>query len=337
MDKYEMLRQVSRTFALSIEQLPGILRDSITMAYLLLRVSDCLEDCEAIPTGDKPQLLRLWAEVLEKKEPVEHLVEKISYLDGESDAEIYVAQHAGYVLDELYRLPEDLQKILVLHVNDTSRGMARWQEHGPYVEDEAEMDDYMHCVAGIVGYLLTDVFAWYSPRFAKIKDKVMPLSREYGLGLQAVNILRGMRKDYERGWVYVPRTFYEKVGLTRDTLFLPENLDKSILVVNMLAEKAERHLANGITYLISFPAWQHHVRLACMWPLFFAVKTLALSRNNTDVILDEVKITRNQIKDIMFKTQLFGWSNNWVKHFYKELSTPAHNSPELKGSFSTTP
>src|SRR5215210_5869283 len=40
--EYEMLRAVSRTFALSIEQLPRVLRDSITIAYLLLRVSDCL-------------------------------------------------------------------------------------------------------------------------------------------------------------------------------------------------------------------------------------------------------------------------------------------------------
>jgi farnesyl-diphosphate farnesyltransferase len=330
MDKYEMLRQVSRTFALSIEQLPGVLRDSVTMAYLLLRVSDCLEDCDAIPTENKPGLLRLWAAVLEKKEPVENLVEKIAHLDGQSDAEIYVAQQSGYVLNELYRLPDELQRILVLHVKDTTLGMARWQEHGPYVEDEAEMDDYMHCVAGIVGYLLTDVFAWYSPRFAKIKDRIMPLAREYGLGLQAVNILRGMRKDYERGWVYVPRTFYEKVGLTRDSLFLPENLDKSMQVVNMLADKAERHLANGMTYLTSFPAWQYQLRLACMWPLFFAVKTLALSRNNADVILQEVKMTRNQVKDIMVKTQLLGWSNNWVKHFYKELSAPV-----IKGVYST--
>ena len=321
MEKYEMLRQVSRTFALSIEQLPGILRDSITLAYLLLRVSDCLEDCELIPAKDKPELLRLWVKVLEKTESVEQLVENISYLDSKDDAEIYVAQNANYVLNELSRLPVDLQNILITHVKETTLGMARWQEHGPFVEDEAEMDDYMHCVAGIVGYLITDIFAWYSPGFAKIKEKVMPLSREYGLGLQTVNILRGMRKDYERGWVYVPKSYYEKVGLTRDSMFLPENLDKSMQVIDMLANKAERHLINGMTYLTSLPAWQHQIRLSCMWPLFFAVKTLALSRNNAAVILQEVKITRNQVKDIIVKTRLLGWSNNWLKYFYKELST----------------
>jgi farnesyl-diphosphate farnesyltransferase len=250
------------------------------------------------------------------------LVSRIAYLDGTNDAEIQVVQQAKYILDQFGHLPPELQKIIKMHVQETSLGMAKWQEHGPYVETEAEMDDYMFYVAGVVGYLLTDVFAWHSSRFAMLKEKVMPLAREYGLGLQTVNILRGLRKDYERGWVYVPRTFYEQFGLTRDSLFFPENLDKSLQVVNLLADKAERHLSNGMIYLTSFPVWQHQIRLACMWPLFFAVKTLALSRNNASVILEEVKMSRQEVKDIMFKTKLMGWSNDWLCHYYQELLIP---------------
>ena len=101
--------------------------------------------------------------------------------------------------------------------------MARWQEHGPFVETEDEMDDYMHEVAGRVGYLVTDLFGWYSPIIQKRKAQLRPLAREFGLALQTVNIIRGLRKDYERGWVFVPRTFYEPLGLTRDSLFAQEN------------------------------------------------------------------------------------------------------------------
>jgi len=36
----ELLRMASRTFAIGIEQLPGVLCDAGTVAYLLLRVSD---------------------------------------------------------------------------------------------------------------------------------------------------------------------------------------------------------------------------------------------------------------------------------------------------------
>ena len=54
----ETLRNVSRTFAISIEQLPLALRDAVTIAYLLFRVSDCLEDHAELEPGQKTELLR---------------------------------------------------------------------------------------------------------------------------------------------------------------------------------------------------------------------------------------------------------------------------------------
>ncbi len=321
MNHHEMLRGVSRTFALSIEQLPQILRDSITVSYLLLRVSDCLEDHETMVPKQKADLLRLWAHALGGDVPIENLTSNIADLDG-SDPEIYVAQQAQVIIEQLYNLPPEIQESIVERVNRTSLGMARWQDHGPFVENEEEMDDYMHQVAGRVGYLLTDIFAWHSPIIRERKEQLMPLAREYGLALQTVNIIRGMRKDYERGWVYVPRTFYEQVGLTRDTLFTPENLDKAMQVVDMLANKAENHLWHGMTYITAFPRHQHRIRLACMWPLFFAVRTLAISRNNANVLLTEAKMGRDQVKKIMLNTKYFGWSNHWLVRYYKYLARP---------------
>ncbi|HEX9925692.1 MAG TPA: squalene/phytoene synthase family protein [Anaerolineae bacterium] len=321
MQHYEMLRKVSRTFALSIEQLPHILRESITVSYLLLRISDCLEDHAYLPPKDKADLLRLWAQVLGGDTPVEHLTSHIADLDG-TDPEVYVAQQAQLIIEQLHTLPLPVQEAIIERVNRTSLGMARWQDHGPFVEDEAAMDDYMHQVAGRVGYLLTDIFAWHSPIIRERKEQLMPLSREYGLALQTVNIIRGMRKDYERGWVYVPRTFYEEVGLTRDSLFAPENMDKALQVVDMLANKAENHLWHGMSYITAFPRHQHRIRLACMWPLFFAVRTLAISRNNANVLLAEAKMGRDQVKMIMSSTKFFGWSNHWLVRYYRYLARP---------------
>ncbi len=320
MNQYiQMLRMVSRTFTLSIEQLPQILRDSITLAYLLLRVSDYLEDNETMTVPRKVTLLQLWDKILAGQKPVRELVDEVANLD-ESDPEVYVTQHADSLLDFLHTLPTDLQQHIIQRVKRTTLGMARWQEHGPYVEDEAALDDYMHQVAGRVGYLLTDIFAWYSPVIRKRKEELMPLSREYGLALQTVNIIRGMRKDYERGWVFVPQTFLEQVGVTPDQLFAPEYEDKAIQVVNLLAQKAERHLRHGLEYIAAFPIHQHRIRLACMWPLFFAAKTLALSQNNINVLLNEVKMTRHDVTHIMRQTTLMGWSNRWLNRYYESLS-----------------
>ncbi len=314
----EMLGAVSRTFALSIERLPSDLRDMVTTAYLLFRVSDCLEDNSLLVADRKAELLRIWARVLTDSIPVTSLTGKIIHLD-ENDPEVYVAQHAGELLDGLRKFPGPIQEIITKHVNETSLGMARWQEIGPEVRNEEEMDDYMHQVAGRVGYLMTDLFAWYSPVIRERKENLLPLSRHFGLALQTVNIIRGMRKDYERGWVYVPRSFYEPLGLTRDEIFDPENAVKVLRIVDRLADKAETHLLYGLDYIMGIPKWLHGIRLACMWPLLFAVRTLAVSRNNIDVVLSETKITRGDVKRIVRDTTLFGWSNSWLANYYDRL------------------
>lgn len=316
----EMLRTVSRTFALSIERLPPRLRDFVTTAYLLFRVSDCLEDNNSLVAQHKAELLRMWAHVLADNMPVTSLTGEIVNLD-ENDPEVYVAKHADELLDGLRRFPQPVQEIITRHVNETSLGMARWQEIGPEVRDEEELDDYMYQVAGRVGYLLTDLFSWYSPVIRERREKLLPLSRHFGLALQTVNIIRGLHKDYERGWVYVPRTFYEPLGLTKDDLLSLDNAAKILMMVDRLADKAETHLQYGLNYITMIPKWLHGIRLACMWPLLFAVKTIAVSRNNINVVLTEAKITRSDVTKIIRDTTLFGWSNSWLTSYYNRLHT----------------
>ena len=319
-----MLRKVSRTFALSIEQLPPPVCDIITIAYLMFRVADCIEDHDAMPPARKAILLRQWAGVLQGREPVQEFVRSIDDLDADGDPEIEVAQNAHMVLDGLAALEQHPRDILIRHVCDTSLGMARWQEHGPFVEDEAAMDDYMHEVAGRVGYLLTEVFAWYDPKIAANTETLMKLGREFGLALQTVNIIRGMRKDYERGWVFVPQCMHEEEGLTRDSIFLPENRERAMRVVARLADKAEQHLANGLAYIMLLPSFSRRIRLFCIWPLLFAVKTLALSRSNPAVISSEAKITRPQVKRIVAISSLIWWSDVLLGWYYRMLSKPGY-------------
>ena len=318
MNPYEMLRNVSRTFSLSIEQLPPVLRETVTAAYLLFRIADCLEDHTEIDAERKAHLLRLWGNILTGSRPVRDLIVEISDLD-DNDPEVYVARHADSVMQYLNTIPEQPRNILTSHVYQTSQGMARWQEHGPFVTTEEEMDDYMHQVAGRVGYLLTDVFSWYSPAISKIRERLMPLGREFGLALQTVNIIRGLRKDYERGWVYVPTTFFGKNGLSRDDFFDRNNRDKALSVVNLLIDKAKRHLHDGLTFITLLPRSERRIRLFCIWPLLFAVKTLALSKNNPDVLTSETKITRHQVKNIVLVSRMLFWSNFCLIRYYHFL------------------
>ena len=318
----DLLRTASRTFAIGIEQLPAVLCDAGTVAYLLLRVSDYLEDNEDMPPDDKLVLLNLWVEILNGDAESGALTSQLQDADT-SNPDALVALHTADILERLASLPDEVQEIIRKHVIHTTQGMARWVERGPQVDNEADMDDYMFEVAGRVGYLLTNLFAWYSRAIRNKKDVLMPLAREFGLALQTVNVIRGLRKDYERGWVYIPKDFLAAVDLTAQELFEPENRAEAIQVLDMLSDKAERHLHAALVCVKTLPQWHHRIRLACIFPLMFAIRTLAISRRNTQVFESEAKMSREEVKRIVKDATLWGWSNLWLDSYYQKLAVVA--------------
>lgn len=319
MELKDMLRASSRTFAIGIERLPKDLSHALTIAYLLLRVSDYLEDNAEMPPQQKVRLLYLWDKVLGGELPPVHLMTELTYPPSETPDSL-VARHADYLYQELMAIPEGMRLPILKHVRDSTIGMARWVARGPLVKNEADMDDYMHEVAGRVGYLVTELFAWYSNTIRQHLDQLTPLAREFGLALQTVNVIRGLRDDYERGWIFVPESFCDQVNLPRESLFDPSREQDALVVVNMLIQKAERHLEVAKDYLKALPPWQHSIRLACMFPLLFAVRTLAICRNSHNVLYSEAKMQREEVKKIVRDSTIWGWSNWWVDYYCRRLN-----------------
>ena len=175
-------------------------------------------------------------------------------------------EHADEVLAAIRRLPEDPHAYIIEEARESAWGMARWQMRGPVVKDEDDLDDYMFEVAGRVGHMLTRIFAWHYAPLRGLMDDLMPLAREFGLALQTVNVIRGLAKDYQRGWIFVPESFCARVGLKPPDLFKPENLEKSLAVVDMLADKAEGHLRAGWRTSSASPAVPPHPAGACGRP-----------------------------------------------------------------------
>jgi len=320
MNSHDLLRITSRTFALGIERLPRILCDAVTVAYLLLRISDYLEDNGEMGADEKIMLLNMWVNILRGEGDADELVAKVADVDV-SNPDAIVTQHAREILLHLRSLPYDVQEIIVHHVINSTQGMARWTRTGPNVNDEADLDDYMFEVAGRVGYLVTQLFAWYSLTIRRREKDIMPLAREFGLGLQTVNVIRGLREDFDRGWIYVPKKFLSAIGISSQELFDPIHRQEALKVLDMLTDKAERHLRNALTYVKSLPWWQHGIRLGCIFPLMFAIRTLAVSRRNAQVFESEAKITREDVKQIVFDSTVWGWSNLWLDRYYRKMNS----------------
>lgn len=323
---FDLLRATSRTFALSIEGLPARLREQVAVAYLLFRVSDYLEDHETLDPNDKVRLLERWESAVTSPALRGVFGDELALVPHrEDDAEAVVAREFGMLLDALDGFPDEVRRAITDRVRETTRGMARWQAKGPEVENEAELDDYMHHVAGLVGYLMTDLFSIHFESVAGRRHLLMPLAREFGLALQCVNILRGLRKDYERGWIFVPRSFCAAYDLLTTDLFRRSEQCRAMRVVADLVAKAERHLRAGLSYVRLLPRRLHSVRLACMWPLLFAARTIAATRDNPEVLTGEVKISRTTVKRIVGTSTLLGWSNAWLSGYTNHLLTARSN------------
>jgi phytoene/squalene synthetase len=240
-------------------------------------------------------------------------------VDDDPDPEAEVLARVEEITDALDRLGESHKQIIRRRVRQTTQGMARRLILGPVVHTEAELDEYMHHVAGLVGYLITEVFSLVDRRFAERRARLLGLAHEYGLGLQTVNVIRGLRKDAERGRFYVPLRYLAERGLRREELFADAHVERSLGVVRRLAEKAEGHLRSGLGYVLQIPRSLHRVRLATMWPLLFAARTLAVSRDNRTVLSSEAKMTRTDVKTIVRRTSVMGWSDRWVAHYHERL------------------
>ena len=319
----ELLVASSRTFAVGIRILPEPLRPEITVAYLLLRVSDYLEDNRELADDEKVALLGSWRRVLAGDAERQPLIERLREA-REDTPDALVARHSATVLAGLDGLGPPAREILIRRVGESSAGMARWTERGSRFETEADLDDYMHEVAGRVGHLLTELFTLRLPETRKAGERMMSLGREFGLALQTVNVIRGLHEDRDRGWVYVPAAFLPDPGIDARQLFDPENLDAAMAVLARLVTKADGHLAAARAYIRLIPRRYHRVRLFCLLPLLFAVRTLAISRANPDVLRRETKMTRREVKAITRRAVFLGFSNGWIERYCRRLaSAPA--------------
>jgi farnesyl-diphosphate farnesyltransferase len=163
-----------------------------------------------------------------------------------------------------------------------------------------------------VGWLLTELFALDIAAVAARRDEMMELGREFGLGLQTVNVIRGLHADWQRGWIYVPRSFGGGPGGV--------DAARQADALARLVAKSERHLEHARHYILAIPRRHHGVRLFCLLPYLFAVRTLAMSRGNLAVYRDEVKMGRAEVTRIVRNARLWGWSNGWIERTAKRLS-----------------
>jgi phytoene/squalene synthetase len=86
-------------------------------------------------------------------------------------------------------------------------------------------------------------------------------------------------------------------------------------VVERLLMKSSRHFEAAERYIALLPRFEGGMRLFCLLPFLFGVRTLALSRANPDVLVSEAKLGRDEVKTIARRAKIWGWSNSWIHRY----------------------
>ena len=211
-----LLQSSSRTFALTIPVLPEPLQAQIGLAYLLLRAADGIEDATQVAANCRLDILASFVGVLEGTGDVTQLTASLKDFvtqmpeGGERD----VVEVTELLVEELCAMSAKEQFVIRKHCSRVARRMASWLSvsqgtDGQQLKDLGELSDYMYSVAGIVGELLTDLFALYHPGAPHLR--LMCRAADFGAGLQLTNIIRDAAEDARMNRHFLPsELFYVK-------------------------------------------------------------------------------------------------------------------------------
>ena len=154
-----LLEGVSRTFALTIPQLPEGLAQPVSNAYLLCRIVDTIEDEVSLNSAQKRQFCSQFIAVVAGEQPPGPLAQTLAPM---LSAQTIPLEHElirllPRVIAITHGLEAPQREALSRCVAIMGQGMAEFQDrdlrHG--LDDMGEMDRYCYHVAGVVGEMLT--------------------------------------------------------------------------------------------------------------------------------------------------------------------------------------
>ena len=321
----QILQGVSRTFALTIPQLPEQLRTVISNAYLLCRIADTIEDDNALSPAQARKFADMFVDVVAGKIPAEQFAGELFPLlsDHTIPAEHDLIKHTPSVIRITHGFNPVQRRALECCIRIMAKGMADYQtvESLDGLENLAAMDDYCYYVAGVVGEMLTELFCDYSPEINQHRDRMMPLAVSFGQGLQMTNILKDIWEDRKRGACWLPRDIFLREGLQLGDLHRGDANPAFERGLGVLIAVARDHLQDALKYTLLIPPHETGIRRFCLWAVGMAVLTLnKLNQRRNFSAGNDVKISRRSVKATVFITSLFARNNKALNLLFARSS-----------------
>jgi farnesyl-diphosphate farnesyltransferase len=338
----QILPHVSRSFALTIPQLPLGLRTPVTSAYLLCRIADTIEDESALSVADTLVSLQRFAAVVHgRDDPSLLAMELLPQLSKRtSPAERDLVLNMERIVRVTAQLQEPQRHAIERCIRVMCGGMHQFQRTASLrgLPRMSDLDDYCYYVAGVVGQMLTELFCGYSAQIAQNRGALHDLATSFAQGLQMTNILKDIWEDRSEGACWLPQEVFTRYGI--DLTQLPEQHLRAGFAgaLSELVGLAHAHLRNALAFTLLIPAQEAGIRRFCLWSIGLAVLTLQRIQHSPGFTsASQVKVSH---RGVVMTTLLAGvWArNDWM--LARLFKWAAHSLPlappaKLRRSFRT--
>ncbi|HET9835859.1 MAG TPA: phytoene/squalene synthase family protein [Rhodanobacteraceae bacterium] len=320
----EILPRVSRTFALTIPQLPRALRRVVTNFYLLCRIADTIEDESSLSVAQKQYFHESFVDVVAGKGDADRFALELAplLLKDALDSERDLVRHSGAVL-EITRSFNPVQRAALDRcVRIMCEGMPRYERAASTagLRDQRALDQYCYYVAGVVGETLTELFCDYSPAIAVHGQRMRTLGISFGQGLQMVNILKDFWEDHDRGVCWLPQNLFERAGVELHRVDSGQYKPGFGAAYARLISIAHGHLRNGFEYTLLIPEQETGIRRFCLLALGLAVQTLQLIHQRPGFTCgSEVKVSHRVVTNTLIMTHLFAGYDQVLRRWFMRL------------------
>ncbi len=273
----QILKRVSRSFALSLGVLPRSLRGPLGLAYLLARAADTIADTRILPRVDRLRYLDLLRSELDR--PVQPRLAEIAAALTEPQripAERELLLQLPACFGAFAGLPPDdgarIRRVLALLIDGMQADLRAFPGEDARdlaaLETRADLDRYTYYAAGCVGEFWTDMAMAHRPACRGWDpDAMRRRGVRFGQALQMTNVLRDLPQDLRAGRCYVPRSDLASVGLTPADLLQPTTMARLRPLIDDLLASTLDGYQDAWEYARAIPRREIRLRLACAWPM----------------------------------------------------------------------
>ncbi len=338
-----ILKQVSRSFYLTLNVLPADVRDQMGLSYLFARAADTIADTDLISRAQRLEYLNQFRAQFKGGEIQWGAIREIqaALLPHQKDSAEHVLLQRLEDCLKLYEQysPGDRERIQwLMEVLPKGMEMDLTRFPGESAADLTalatldELDQYTYYVAGCVGEFWTRMVCAHRPAMARWDiARMSAVGVRFGKGLQLTNIVKDIARDLHHGRCYVPESLLQEAGLQPADLLHADSLAKFRPVLHRLIALAMEHLDQGWSYTMAIPSSEIRQRLACMWPILLAGETLqrvAVAPGLLDPAVN-VKAPRSVVYRVMALTILTGASGQVATASWNRLRGSLKDSLEF--------